>query len=101
MSGLGSEYDEKRNFIRMFVNAEVVIVDPTNNQTYSGKGKNLSGDGALFTTDQEFTVNQKLKLEIKSQQGSLASLSADFEVVRVNEVSSGCFEVAGIMLEVN
>jgi hypothetical protein len=100
MSGLGSEYDEKRNFIRMFVNANVEIVDPEDNQRYKGQGKNLSGDGAMFTTDKEFTVNQRLSLEIKTEESSMTSLTAEFEVVRVKGLSDGGFEIAGTMLDV-
>ena len=100
MSDLGSEYDEKRNFIRMFVNANVEIIDPHDNQRYLGKGKNLSGDGAMFTTDKEFSVGQILNLEIKTEKSSMASLTAEFEVIRAEKLSSGEFEVAGTMLDV-
>lgn len=100
MSGLGSDYNEKRNFIRMFVNADVEIVDPADNQRYSGQGKNLSGDGALFTTSKEFSINQRLNIEIKAEKGNTSALSAEFEVVRVDEVSTGVYEIAGTMLDV-
>ena len=101
MSKFGNEYNEKRNFIRMFVNADVEIIDPRDNQRYNGQGKNLSGDGALFTTDKEFTVNQILNLEIKTKESVMAaSLTAEFEVIRVTELSAGGFEVAGTMLDV-
>jgi len=100
MSGLASEYDEKRNFIRMFVNANVEIIDPQDNQRYAGQGKNLSGDGAMFTTDKEFTVNQTLSLEIKTEESSTTSLTAEFQVIRVKQLSDGGFEIAGTMLDV-
>jgi len=101
MTSMGSEYDEKRNFIRMFVNASVIITDPATDETYKGEGKNLSGDGAMFTTDKFFDINQKLNLKISSEQSKLASLSAEFEVKRVEEISAGLFEIAGTMLEVH
>ncbi len=100
MSGLASDYNEKRNFIRMFVNADVEIIDPVDNQRYSGQGKNLSGDGALFTTSKAFSVKQKLNIEIKAEKDSVAALSAEFEVVRVDEISTGIYEIAGTMLDV-
>lgn len=96
----GNEYDEKRNFIRMFVNAEVKITDPVTSQTYQGEGKNLSGDGALFTTDNKFEVNQMLTLNISSEKSSLASLNAEFQVIRVDQLEDGRFEIAGTMLDV-
>ncbi len=100
MSSLSSKYDEKRNFIRMFVNADVEIINPSDNKRYNGQGKNLSGDGALFTSNQKFNVDQILNLEIKAEQSSLAALCAEFKVVRVEELSDGLYEIAGIMLNV-
>jgi hypothetical protein len=84
----------------MFVNAEVTISDPATGDTFKGQGKNLSGDGALFITDREFKIDQKLSLEISSEKSNLASLSADFEVKRVESLGDGKFEVAGIMVDV-
>jgi len=95
-----NDYDEKRNFIRMFVNANVKINDPATNQDYQGRGKNLSGDGAMFTTDGEFQVGQKLNLTVSAEQGGIASLNAEFKVTRVNPLGDGEFDVAGTMLDV-
>jgi len=100
MPSTGNDYDEKRNFIRMFVNAEVQITDPATAQVFSGEGKNLSGDGAMFTTNEKFIINQRLSLNIRSEQSSLASLNAEFEVKRVDQLEDGTFEVAGTMLDV-
>ena len=100
MPSKGNDYDEKRNFIRMFVNAEVQITDPTTAQVFSGEGKNLSGDGAMFTTDAKLEINQRLSLDISSDRGNLASLHAEFEVKRVDQTEDGKFEIAGTMLDV-
>ncbi len=100
MSSMSNDYDEKRNFIRMFVNATVRITDPSTGKTSDGQGKNLSGDGALFTTKEKYSVGQKLSLEISTDQSKLASLSAEFDVKRVEELADGSYEVAGTMLSV-
>ncbi len=100
MPSMGTDYDEKRNFIRMFVNAEVKISVAATGETFVGEGKNLSGDGALFVTDKEFEINQKLNLEISSEKSNLASLNAEFEVKRVESLGDGKFEIAGTMLDV-
>lgn len=100
MSTSSSEYDEKRNFIRMFVNAKVLITDPQTGKTFDGEGKNLSGDGAMFTTSEPFKVDQLLNLDISSEQSKLASLSAEFKVIRVDKVSDGSFVIAGTMIDV-
>lgn len=100
MPSTGGDYDEKRNFIRMFVNSVVQITNPKTGTVHQGKGKNLSGDGAMFSTEEKFEVGQKLNLDISSEQSKLASLSAEFEVIRVEELADGTFEIAGAMLEV-
>ena len=100
MPSMSNDYEEKRNFIRMFVNANVRITDPATGKVYDGQGKNLSGDGAMFTTNEKFVINQRLKLDISSEQSKLASLNAEFEVTRVEEVADGTFVIAGTMLDV-
>lgn len=100
MQSTDNDYSEKRNFIRMFVNAKVKITDPATGNVYKGEGKNLSGDGAMFTSDEKFNVHQRLKVHISSEQSKLAALSASFEVVRVDEVANGVFEVAGTLIDV-
>ncbi len=100
MPSTGNDYDEKRNFIRMFVNADVQITDPATSQTYQGQGKNLSGDGAAFTTTEKFEINQRLNLNISSERSGMASLNAEFEVKRVDQLEDGSFEVAGTMVDV-
>lgn len=100
MPSTGNDYDEKRNFIRMFVNADVQITDPATSQVYQGHGKNLSGDGAAFTTKEKFNINQRLTLNISSESSPMASLNAEFEVKRVDQLDDGSFEVAGTMVDV-
>ncbi len=100
MSSTDNDYSEKRNFIRMFVNANVKITDSTTGNVFEGIGKNLSGDGAMFTTSEKFEVNQVLNVDISSEQSKLASLSASFEVVRVEDIGNGQFEIAGTMIDI-
>jgi len=100
MNSTNNDHSEKRNFIRMFVNAKVKVTDPATGNTYDAEGKNLSGDGAMFNSSEEFEVNQRLSLDIISEQSTLASLSADFEVIRVTKLDNGQFEIAGAMLDV-
>jgi hypothetical protein len=100
MPSTGTDYDEKRNFIRMFVNADVQITDPATSGVYRGEGKNLSGDGAAFITNEKFNLNQRLNLSISSERSSVASLNAEFVVKRVDQLEDGSYEVAGTMIDV-
>ena len=95
MSSVNKDYEEKRNFIRMFVDAKVSITDPNTGQVYQGDSKNLSGDGVLFITDHEFIENQVLIVDIRSEQSKLAPLTAEFEVKRVRQLENNQFEIGG------
>ncbi len=95
------DYDEKRNFIRMFINAEVTMTDPDTGTVYNGESKDLSGDGVSVITDHEFQLNQKLEVHIRTKQGSLSPLTAELEVKRVIKLDDGTFEVAGPIASVN
>ena len=100
MTSTDNDYSEKRNFIRLFVNAKVKITDSTTGNVYDGEGRNSSGDGAMFSTSERFEVNQKLTVDISSEKSKLAALSASFEVVRVEEKANGQFEIAGTLIDV-
>ncbi len=100
MPSMDNDYSEKRNFIRMFVNAKVKITDPITGNVFEGIGRNLSGDGAMFTTSEKFKINQTLNVNISSEKSNLAVLSASFEVIRVEDIGDGLFEIAGTMIDV-
>lgn len=95
MSSVNQDYEEKRNFIRMFVDAKVSITDPQTGQVFEGDSKNLSGDGVMFITNQEFKANQTLNVDIRSEQSKLAPLTAEFVVKRIRQLDGDKFEVAG------
>ena len=95
MSSVSNDYEEKRNFIRMFVDAKVSITDPETGQVFEGDSKNLSGDGVMFVTEQEFHKNQILSVDIRSEQSKLAPLKAEFEVKRVQKLNDDRWEIAG------
>ncbi|WP_444998179.1 PilZ domain-containing protein [Aliikangiella sp. IMCC44359] len=95
MSSLNKDHEEKRNFIRMFVDAKVTVTDPETGQTFQGDSRNLSGDGVMFITEQEFKTGQILDVDIRSEQSKLAPLQAKFEVKRTRKLENGHFEIAG------
>ncbi|TQV71435.1 PilZ domain-containing protein [Aliikangiella marina] len=101
MSSVDHNYEEKRNFIRMFVDAKVTITDPETGQVFQGDSKNLSGDGVMFITDQKFNENQMLSVDIRSEQSKLAPLTAKFEVKRVIDLGEGKYEIAGTINSVS
>ena len=95
MPSLSKDYGEKRNFIRMFVNANVSITDKSTGQTFEGTSKDLSGDGVSIVTNKDFQLNQELELHIRSAKGTLSPLTAVLTVRRSSKLDDGMYEVAG------
>lgn len=100
MQSDNQNYEEKRSFIRMFVDAKITIMDPSSHRTYDGETKNLSGNGIMFVTSEHFKMGQQLQVDLTSSQSQLPPLSALFEVKRVKSLSDGQFEVAGTINQV-
>lgn len=95
MSSPNKDYQERRNFIRMFIDAKIKITDPETREVFEGDSKNLSGDGIMFTTEKAFALKQQLQLDISSQQSRLPPLNASFEVVRMKKLENGLYEIGG------
>ncbi len=94
-------YVEKRDFIRMFVDARVEVTDVDSGLTYSGEAQNLSGRGLAFVADFEPTMGSKLNVTVSSRQSRLPPLAAEFIVVRVVAAGGGRFEIAGELTNVS
>jgi len=95
------DYAERRDFIRMFVDAKVVIIDENSGKEYLGEARNLSGRGLMFEADVEPTVGDNLKVVVSSNQSRMPPLQAAFKVARVQKLKIGRYEVAGELSDVN
>ena len=87
-------YQEKRNYIRMKIEAPVAIEVSTNGERYDGVCKELSGGGMLVEMDSTLPVGTKTKVSISSSHGHGPMLVANAEVTRViaqpESISSSC-----------
>ncbi len=101
MTSSQREYEEKRDYIRMFVDAQVEVFDPDSGQSFMGDSKNLSASGVAFVSDQQFDVGQKLSVKISSTQSKLPPLTADFIVSRCDITDNNLFKTAGSIENVN
>ena len=101
MSSLDREYEEKRDFIRMFVDARVEITDPATGERFSGDSKNLSAGGVAFTCGHNFEIGQKLTVKVSSVQSKLPPLQADLIVIRSDKNEDNTYEIAGSIENVN
>lgn len=95
------DYAERRDFIRMFVDAKVEIIDEDSGTEYQGEARNLSGRGLMFEADIEPKVGTSLRVTVSSNQSRMPPLHAAFKVIRVHKLKGGRFEVAGELSDVS
>lgn len=74
-------YDEKRDFIRMRVNTEAVVINAAGDEIV-GYCHNLSGGGALLEMAQALELNEEIEVIIHSQYGHAPVFSSKGAVVR-------------------
>ena len=98
---LARDFAEKRDFIRMFVDAKVTIVDMESGSEYNGDAKNLSGKGLMFEAAYQPAVGAELQVTVTSSQSRMPPLVAKFTVIRVIERGLGQYEIAGEMNNVS
>jgi hypothetical protein len=81
MSQTGRDYSEKRDFIRMRVDADVVLIHE--GDQVSGVCIDLSSSGMQVEAPRQFAVGDRLSVRIDSEHAALSGLEADTEVVWV------------------
>ncbi len=64
MSQEEQDYAEKRDFIRMFINAPVDFSIIGSDNWSEGKGIDLSGGGISFTSDQPLSEGDKIDIKL-------------------------------------
>lgn len=74
-------YEEKRDFIRMEINANAIITDDNGVQK-KGLCLNLSGSGALLELEENLPVNQFIGVTIRSPGVSGPTLDIKGHVIR-------------------
>ena len=72
-------YDEKRDFIRMRVDANVSLIQA--GQEIEGICLDLSSSGMQVQAPRQFSVGDQLTVRIDSEHAALKGLEADTEVV--------------------
>jgi len=95
-------YEEKRDFIRVPVQCEVALEAIESGRRFVAEGRNLSGNGVLFLTDEPLQPGQRLNLHIEATQVLMSVLDATIEVVRVEALADGSrFAVGGAICTIN
>jgi c-di-GMP-binding flagellar brake protein YcgR len=96
MSLIDRNYEEKRNFIRMTMNASAKLT--TGGSDIPVTCIDLSAGGMSIQANQAVTVGQKVHVKIESPNEQFKSMDADGKVVRCEQLESGDFDL-GIEIE--
>ncbi|MGK0498791.1 MAG: hypothetical protein ACJAYG_000422 [Oceanicoccus sp.] len=91
MSSIDRCFNEKRNFIRMKINSDVIMT--VIGEQYRGVCKNLSGTGMSIETSNSFEQNTQLELSIAQQGETHLPFNARGQISRVEKVSEGRYMI--------
>lgn len=83
------EYEEKRNFIRMKVEAPVHITLTVENRTVDGVCRNLSGAGMLAEVEDALPMGAEVLVHIPPADSKTVSFRAEGVVARVDQLEKG------------
>lgn len=87
MSRTDRDYSEKRDFIRMRVDADVALIHQ--GDEVAAVCIDLSSSGMQVAASRSFAVGDRISVRIESDHAALKGLEADTEVVWVKEQDGG------------
>jgi hypothetical protein len=97
---LARVYQEKRNFIRMQMDAPATITLTHNDTIIQAKCLDLSGNGMLIMSPEPVEENSIFNIVISSTQPNLPPLEAEVKVMRCIE-KEGQYELGVIIEDIN
>ncbi|MEJ5058019.1 MULTISPECIES: PilZ domain-containing protein [unclassified Pseudomonas] len=99
MSQTDRDYSEKRDFIRMRVDADVSLIHQ--GDEVAAVCIDLSSSGMQLQAPRSFQIGDRLSVRIESEHVALKGLEADTEVVWVNEQTGGSQKLGLTILKMN
>jgi hypothetical protein len=78
----GNYYEEKRDFVRMKVDTQIMFSMKGDQNIYYGKSINLSATGLYMTTNHELSVGSHIELVMNPNGDSLPPFITEGEVLR-------------------
>ena len=96
------EYDEKRDFIRIDIDCEIIFKKENSEDEDSiGQVSNLSGRGMMFISDTDLEKNCTLEIKITPSNILTPSLHANVKVVRViKQRHADGYEIGAVIKEI-
>jgi hypothetical protein len=89
MSNIERSYNEKRDFIRMKINSQLIIRQ--GDAEYLGICKDLSGAGMSVESDQSFELESKVDVSIAQQGDTHQPFNASAVVSRIEPTDTDTF----------
>ena len=83
MSFASRDYHEKRNFIRMKVDASVTLTVPPTETTMTGQCHDLSGGGLLIEIPRALPLGSEVEVSLESSHGHNPMLKARAQINRI------------------
>jgi len=95
------EYDEKRDFIRVDVDCEILFRETDSETEETGHVANLSGRGMMFIADRELKKESIVEVKIKPSNVLTPPLHANVRVVRVvKQRHHDGYEIGAVIKEI-
>jgi len=94
MSREEQDYSEKRNFIRMFINAPMEYKAEGSDDWQTGYGKDLSATGISFTVTDAVDEGALLEIQLKPETDVTPPLEATVKVIRCEATADEGFELS-------
>lgn len=100
------EYDEKRDFIRIDIDCEIIFKQIDESETAQeeliGQVSNLSGRGLMFISDTEIEKDSMFEINIKPANILTPPLHANVKVVRViKQRHAEGYEIGAVIKEIH
>lgn len=86
--------DEKRDFMRMSTNCQLIFNEIGSKETFNGTCLDLSGAGISFETARNVEAGQAFEISIIPEKDFTPPLDALIEVIRCKQVSTTTWQVA-------
>ena len=92
-----TEYSEKREFMRLFINAPLSYQIQGDDEWQQGIGKDLSATGMAFLINESVPVGTLIDIKLKPGTEITPALQATVKVLRTTELEDNQVEVSTII----
>lgn len=100
MTMLSRTYDEKRDFIRMRVDTEIILTVDGSNEQLKGYCRDLSGTGMLIEVEKELAEGAICHTTLASTNSAFPSLDACIKILRCEQLGEDKFHLGTEIVQI-